>query len=168
MMAMLSETEERNVERVKHWEWAWHDPVERKFADTYAEDCVFVNMMSGVTTLGREEMRTMERSLKGVDAERGLKITRTIASGDVVVVEIDATWKGGLSKACVVLTFDESGLIVSEHSYTRKSSTFTPIRWTEMARVAGASLTELERETGMSASQLSDLFPQAIPAKAAG
>jgi hypothetical protein len=112
----------------------------------------------------------MERALQAVDGERGLKITRMIASGDVVAVEIDATWKGGLSKACVVLTFDESGLIVSEHSYTRKSSTFTQIRWTALNEVAGASLTELEQEAGMSVSQLSDLFPskEATPATAAG
>jgi len=164
---MLTETETRNVERVKHWQWGWTNDVD-SMAETYTEDCVFMNMMSGVTTLGREEMRTMERALRGVDGERRLEITRMIASGDAVAVEIDATWKGVLSKACVILTFDENGLIASEHSYTRKSGGFTQIRWTEMAKVAGASLAELEQETGMSASQLSDLFPQAKHTTAAG
>jgi hypothetical protein len=164
---MLTETEKRNIERVKHWQWGWTNDVD-SMAEAYAENCVFVNMMSGVTLLGREEIRTMERATRALDGARRLEITRMIASGDVVAVEIDSIWKGVLSKACVVLTFDESGLIVLEHSYTYKTLPFAQRRIADMLKSEEGR--ELANAAGMSVSQLGDLLPsnEATHATAAG
>ena len=52
----LDEREKRNIERVKHWSWTWNNAVDRMVDECYAEDCEVVNMMTGYTMHGREEL----------------------------------------------------------------------------------------------------------------
>ena len=115
----MTETERRNLERLAHWEWTWNNDVMRMVDECYATNCEVSDMFRDRTFHGREELRAIERQMMAVDPTRRMKITRSIASGDVVVAEIDALWQGGKSvaKSCVVLTFDASGMIVSDHSY---------------------------------------------------
>ena len=43
-----------------------------------------------------------------------------VASGDTVVAEMEAYWRDATISitACVVLTFDANGFIVSDHTYS--------------------------------------------------
>jgi len=115
----MTETERRNLERLKHWEWTWNNDVMRMVDECYAANCAVSDMIRNRTFHGREELRAIERQMIAVDPTRRMVITKSIASGDVVVAEIDALWQNGksIAKSCVVLTFDASGMIVSDHSY---------------------------------------------------
>ena len=115
----MNETEQRNLARLKHWEWTWNNDVMRMVDECYAASCEVSDMFRNRTFHGREELRAIEKQMIAVDPTRRMKITKSIASGDTVVAEIDAYWQGGKSvaKSCVVLTFDASGMIVSDHSY---------------------------------------------------
>jgi len=115
----MNETERRNLERLRHWEWTWNNDVMRMVDECYAKSCEVSDMFRNRTFHGREELRAIERQMIAVDPTRRMKITKSIASGDTVVAEIDAFWQNGKSvaKSCVVLTFDAEGMIVSDHSY---------------------------------------------------
>ena len=116
----MGSTEQRNLERVRHWEWTWNNDVMRMVDECYAPDCEVVDMFRQRTFNGREALREIEKQMMAVDATRQMKITKAIASGDTVVVEVDALWQDGkvLAKGCVVLTFNADGQIVSDHSYS--------------------------------------------------
>jgi predicted SnoaL-like aldol condensation-catalyzing enzyme len=116
----VSTIEERNLERVRHWERTWNDDVMRMVDECYAENCVVVDMFRQRTFRGREALREIEKQMMAADATRRMTITRAIASGDMVVVEVDALWQNGsvVAKGCVVLTYDADGMIVSDHSYS--------------------------------------------------
>lgn len=111
--------EERNVERVRHWEWTWNNDVMRMVDECYAEDCEVTDMFRGRTFHGREELRLIEKQMMALDASRRMRITNMVPSGDTVAIEMDASWGGGAAeaKACVFLTFNDEGLIVRDHSY---------------------------------------------------
>jgi hypothetical protein len=120
--AMLTETEKRNIERVKHWQWTWNHAVDRMVDECYAPDCVVVNMMTGVAMHGREQLRQIEHAMQAFDGLRRMEITRMVAEGDVVAIQADAFWGEVRSKACVFLTFDADGMIVSDNSYGQDPS----------------------------------------------
>ncbi len=111
--------EERNKERVEHWVWTWNNDVMRMVDECYAENCEVTDMFRGRTFRGREELRLIEKQMMQVDASRRMTVTRMVASGDTVAVEVDASWGDGgtVVKNCVFLTFDDNGLIISDHSY---------------------------------------------------
>jgi hypothetical protein len=115
----MTSTEERNLERVRHWEWAWNNDVLRMVDECYAENCEVSDMFRGRTFLGHAELRAVEEQMIAVDPSRRMRVTRMIARDDVVAIEMDAMWANGgrVAKACVVLTFDADGMIVSDHSY---------------------------------------------------
>lgn len=115
----MSSVEDRNIERVRHWEWAWNNDVMRMVDECYAETCEVTDMLRDRTFHGREELRLIEKQMMELDASRTMKVTRMIANGDTVAVEADASWGEGASvvKSCVILTFDDNGLIISDHSY---------------------------------------------------
>jgi hypothetical protein len=119
---MLSKEEERNIERVKHWQWTWNNVIDRMVDECYAKDCVVVNMFTGVTMRGREQLREIEHAMLAFDGERRMEITRMIAMGDTVAIQADAIWGSQRSKACVFLTFDEEGFIVLDNSYGQDPS----------------------------------------------
>ena len=119
---MLTKAENDNIERVKRWEWTWNNAVDRMVDECYAPDCVVVNMFTGHTLRGREELRQIEHAMLAFDGTRKMEITRMVASGDTVAVQADALWNGARSKACVFLTFNDDGLIVVDNSYGQDPS----------------------------------------------
>ncbi|MDE0364112.1 MAG: nuclear transport factor 2 family protein [Gammaproteobacteria bacterium] len=120
----MGSIEERNIERVHHWVWTWNNDVMRMVDECYAENCEVSDMLRGRTFRGREELRLIEKQMVALDASRKMTVTRMVASGDTVAVEVDASWDGGntIDKGCVFLTFDDAGLIVSDHSYSLDST----------------------------------------------
>ncbi len=76
-------------------------------------------MLRGRTFHGREELRLIEDQMEGVDASRRMEVTKMVASGDTVALEMNALWDQGRAvvKAAVFLTFDD-GMIVSDHGYS--------------------------------------------------
>jgi hypothetical protein len=98
---------DKNVERVHHWEWTWNNDVMRMVDDDRVIE-------------GREGLRAVERQMIEVDPSRRMVITKVVASGDTVVVEVESFWKDDsvVAKGCVVLTFDEEGQVVSDHTYS--------------------------------------------------
>ncbi|MEM9622182.1 MAG: nuclear transport factor 2 family protein [Pseudomonadota bacterium] len=111
--------EKRNMERVKHWEWAWNNDVMRMVDECYAEDCEVSDMLRGRTFRGRAELRLIEEQMMQLDSSRRMTITNMVPAGNTVAVEMDASWGDGAAvvKSSVFLTFDDEGLIVVDHSY---------------------------------------------------
>ena len=125
----LNEREKRNIERVKHWSWTWNNAVDRMVDECYAENCEVVNMMTGYTMHGREELRAIEHAMLQFDGARRMEITNMVANGNVVAVQADALWGEVRSKACVFLTFNDEGMIVIDNSYgSDPSGASTPDR----------------------------------------
>ena len=118
----MTEREKQNVERVKFWEWSWNNAVDRMVDECYATQCTVVNMMTGYTMRGREELRAIEHAMKSFDGTRRMEITNIVASGDVVAIQADVVWGEVRSKACAFLTFDEHGMIVVDNSYGQDPS----------------------------------------------
>ncbi|MDD9997389.1 MAG: nuclear transport factor 2 family protein [Gammaproteobacteria bacterium] len=115
----MSLLEERNMELVKHWEWTWNNDVMRMVDECYAEDCEVSDMLRNRTFHGREELRLIEKQMMAIDASRRLTVVNMVAAGNTVAVETNGTRDGGkvLTKGCAVLTFNDEGLIVIDHSY---------------------------------------------------
>ena len=80
----MTDVERRNIERVKHWEQTWNNPVDRMIDECYAEDCEVINMLTGYTMRGREALRAIEHAMLAFDGTRRMEITRILASGDTV------------------------------------------------------------------------------------
>ena len=120
----MGSIEERNMERVRHWVWTWNNDVMRMVDECYAENCEVSDMLRNRTFHGRKELRLIEKQMIALDASRNMTITRMVPSGDTVAVEVDASWDGGktIDKGCVFLTFNDAGLIISDHSYSRDSA----------------------------------------------
>ncbi len=114
---MTGEREARNIELVRKWQDTWNNAVDRMVDECYAPDCTVVNMMTGYTMHGREELRAIEHAMMAFDGTRRMEIYRMVASGDQVAIEMDAYWGETRSKACVFLTFNDDGLIVKDNSY---------------------------------------------------
>jgi len=115
----LSSVEEKNLDRVRHWEWTWNNDVMRMVDECYAEDCEVSDMLRGRTFHGRAELHLIEEQMMAMDASRKMDITRMVASGDTVAIEMDAYWGDAeqIVKSCVFLTFNDDGLIATDHSY---------------------------------------------------
>jgi|SRR5215469_2345764 len=113
----MNEIEQRNVERVRFWQQTWNTEVDRMVDECYAENCEVINMLTGYTMHGREELRKIEHAMLAFDPARRMVIKKVIANGDTVALEADAYWHGKVSAACVFLTFNQAGQIVSDHSY---------------------------------------------------
>ena len=115
----MSSVEERNMERVKHWEWTWNNDVMRMVDECYAEDCEVTDMRRNRTFYGREELRLIEKQMKAADASRKLRVVNMVAAGDKVGIELESSFGDGkyIDRSCVFLTFNEDGLIITDHSY---------------------------------------------------
>lgn len=111
--------QERNMERVKHWEWTWNNDVMRMVDECYAEDCEVTDMLRGRTFHGRTELRLIEQQMMVMDASRRMTITNMLPYENTVAIEMDAIWGEGSTvvKSCVFLTFNEDGFICVDHSY---------------------------------------------------
>ena len=113
----MTDKEKRNLERVKLWEQTWNEDVMRMVDELYAENCEVRSMMYDFVIRGREELRQIEKMIQQFAPDRRMRIYRTVASGDVVALEADSFIAGKQSQACVFLTFDENGMITSDHTY---------------------------------------------------
>ena len=115
----MKSLEERNKELVKKWEWTWNNDVMRMVDECYAEDCEVSDMLRNRTFHGREELRFVEEQMMAIDASRRLTVVNMVAAGNTVAVEPNGTRDGGrvLTKGCAILTFNDEGLIVIDHSY---------------------------------------------------
>ena len=113
----MTETEKRNLERVKLWEETWNGDVMRMVDELYAEKCEVRSMLYDFVIRGREELRQVEKAIQQFAPDRRMRIYRTVASGDVVALEADSFIAGKQYQACVFLTFDEHGMITSDHTY---------------------------------------------------
>ena len=113
----MTETEKRNLDRVKLWEKTWNEDVMRMVDELYAKDCEVRNMITGFVVRGREAFREVERAIETHSPDRRMRVYRTIANGDVVALEADVFFGGKQSQGCVFLTFDTDGRITSDHSY---------------------------------------------------
>ena len=60
----MTETEKRNLDRVKLWEKTWNEDVMRMVDELYAEDCEVRNMITGFVVHGRENFREVERAIE--------------------------------------------------------------------------------------------------------
>ncbi len=107
--------EEANLAFVERWvELHNTDPL-RMVEECYARDAVIE--VPGVESFGVERLRALELS----GPPRRTSVLRTVASGDVVVVEGTTTTlsdgeQGPQVRWCVVLTI-RNGVIVSDHAY---------------------------------------------------
>jgi len=113
----MTDIEKRNMERVKLWERTWNTEVDRMVDECYAEDCEVISMLNEKTMRGREALRAIEHAILKFDPKRHMEVTRMVASDDTVAVEADFFWHGNRSKACVFLTFNDRGLVISDHTY---------------------------------------------------
>jgi hypothetical protein len=116
----MTTVEDRNCERTKRWESLWNDDAMGMVDECYAPNCEVRDMIRGFTLNGREELRAVEKQILAADDTRRMKVTKMVASGDTVAVEMEAYWRDATISitACVVLTFDADGLIVSDHTYS--------------------------------------------------
>ena len=115
----MASVEDRNMERARRWEWAWNNDVMRMVDECYAEACEVTDVFRDRTFRGREELRLIEKQMIEADVSRRMQVTKMVAAGDTVAMEIDAWWGEGahVVKNVGFLTFNEDGLIVTDHSY---------------------------------------------------
>ncbi len=113
----MNDNEKRNLERVKLWEKTWNEDVMRMVDELYAADCEVRNMITGFVVRGREPFREVERAIQTHAPDRRMRVTRAIASGNVVALEADVFFGDRQAQGCVFLTFDADGWIKTDHSY---------------------------------------------------
>ena len=115
----MSSIEERNMERVKHWEWTWNNDVMRMVDECYADNCEVTDMRRNRTYYGREELRLIEKQMKAADASRRLTVVNMVAAGNAVAIELESSFADGkhTERSCVFLAFNEDGFIITDHSY---------------------------------------------------
>jgi hypothetical protein len=116
----MTTIEDRNCERTRRWESLWNDDAMAMVDQCYAPNCEVRDMIRGFTLKGREELRAVEKQILAADDTRRMTITKLVATGDTVAAEMEAFWRDATISitACVVLTFDADGLIVSDHTYS--------------------------------------------------
>jgi hypothetical protein len=109
-----------NVARVRRWAWMWNHDVMRMVDECYAEDCEVIDVVRDRVINGREGLRAIERQMADVDPTRRMVITKVVADERTAVVEVESFWRGDsvVARGCVVLTFGDDGLIVSDHTYS--------------------------------------------------
>ena len=114
----MTSEEQRNLEQVALWEKTYNEDVERMVDEVYAEDCEVRNMFTGDVVRGREAFLALEREIEKQGPGRKVVVKRTVASGNVVALEAEGQFPGGVTlDGCVFLTFDEKGKIVSDNTY---------------------------------------------------
>ena len=114
----MTSEEQRNLERVALWAQTYNEDVERMVNEVYAEDCEVQNMSTGHVVRGREEFLALEREIEKQSPGRKVIVKRTVASGNVVALEAEGQFSGGVTlEGSVFLTFDSEGLIVNDRTY---------------------------------------------------
>ena len=116
----MSESEKRNLEVVKLWAETYNNDVDRMVNECYAENCKVSSMFGGAIIEGRPRFLKLEQRVVKVAPRRNIRLERTHAVGDVVVVEATLfdpdqgdQWQ---SPFCAILTFKD-GRIVEDRTY---------------------------------------------------
>ena len=113
----LSITEQRNLATLARWADTYNNAVDA-MCDLYAPDCEVRSMLTGMTLNGREALRKLEHDILAVQPQRRLEVVRASASGQVVAAECNGVFGATTFPAVVFLTFDDAGLIRSDHTYS--------------------------------------------------
>ena len=114
----MTSEEQRNLERVALWAQTYNEDVERMVNEVYAEDCEVQNMSTGHVVRGREEFLALEREIEKQSPGRKVIVKRTVAAGNVVALEAEGQFSGGVTlEGSVFLTFDSEGRIVNDRTY---------------------------------------------------
>lgn len=114
----MTKTEERNLAMVDRWEDTYNNAVDRMVDECYAPNCEVHNMFAGTVYHGRAGLRAIEHEIQKHQVDRRLRVLKKFASGDSVAVECEGIFGTLTFKACVVLTFDANGQIISDHTYS--------------------------------------------------
>jgi limonene-1,2-epoxide hydrolase len=116
----VSESEKRNLEVVKLWAETYNNDVDRMVNECYAENCKVSSMFGGAIIEGRPRFLKLEQRVVKVAPRRNIRLERTHAVGNVVVVEATLfdpdqgdQWQ---SPFCAILTFKD-GRIVEDRTY---------------------------------------------------
>lgn len=116
----MSESEKRNLEVVKLWAETYNNDVDRMVNECYAENCKVSSMFGGAIIEGRPRFLKLEQRVVKVAPRRNIRLERTHAVGNVVVVEATLfdpdqgdQWQ---SPFCAILTFKD-GRIVEDRTY---------------------------------------------------
>ena len=116
----MSESEKRNLEVVKLWAETYNNDVDRMVNECYAENCKVSSMFGGAIIEGRPRFLKLEQRVVKVAPRRNIRLERTHAVGNVVVVEAvlfdpdqGDEWQ---SPFCAILTFKD-GRIVEDRTY---------------------------------------------------
>ena len=116
----MSESEKRNLEVVKLWAETYNNDVDRMVNECYAENCKVSSMFGGAIIEGRPRFLKLEQRVVKVAPRRNIRLKRTHAVGNVVVVEATLfdpdqgdQWQ---SPFCAILTFKD-GRIVEDRTY---------------------------------------------------
>ena len=116
----MSELEKCNLEVVKLWAETYNNDVDRMVNECYAENCEVSSMFGGAIIEGRPRFLKLEQRVVKVAPRRNIRLDRTHAVGNVVVVEATLfdpdqgdEW---LSPFCAILTFKD-GRIVEDRTY---------------------------------------------------
>jgi hypothetical protein len=114
----MTPTEARNLAMVDRWEDTYNNAVDRMVDECYAPNCEVHNMLAGAVFHGREGLRAIEHEIQKAQVDRKLHVLKKFASGDSVTVECEGIFGAMRFKACVILTFNADGQIVSDHTYS--------------------------------------------------
>ena len=114
----MTKTEQRNLEMVDRWEDTYNNAVDRMVDECYAQDCEVHNMFAGTVYHGRAGLRAIEHEIQKHQVDRRLRVLKKFASGDSVAVECEGIFGALTFKACVILTFNAEGQIISDHTYS--------------------------------------------------
>ena len=116
----MGELEKRNLEVVKLWAETYNNDVDRMVNECYAENCKVSSMFGGAIIEGRPRFLKLEQRVVKVAPRRNIRLERTHAVGNVVVVEATLfdpdqgdEWQ---SPFCAILTFKD-GRIVEDRTY---------------------------------------------------
>jgi len=118
----MAEQTARNLSVVDHWEETYNNAVDRMVDECYAPNCEVIDMCSGYALTGRDKLRAFEHKILKRVPDRKLKVLKKFANGDSVAVEMEGLFGPQTFKACVILTFNDEGLIISDHTYARMPS----------------------------------------------
>ena len=114
----MTKTEQRNLDMVDRWEDTYNSAVDRMVDECYAENCEVHNMFAGTVYHGRAGLRAIEHEIQKHQVDRKLRVLKKFASGDSVAVECEGIFGALAFKACVILTFNADGQIISDHTYS--------------------------------------------------
>lgn len=112
--------EERNLAAVDRWAELYNHEGARFVAECYVQDVV-LDCPGALEIHGMETFTAIEEAVCDAAPRRWFRIDRTVAQGDVVVVQatlFDPDRGPDFStRFCAVLTFDDQGLVVNDTTY---------------------------------------------------